>query len=48
MSQTKTAYEAPKLTVVGSFEALTQGTQNGNFTDRQFPDNTPRGQLTFS
>ena len=47
MSQ-NTTYQAPKLTVVGSFEAVTQGTQSGNNTDRNFPPNTPRGQLTFS
>ena len=45
---TKTVYEAPTLTEVGTFETLTQGTQNGNFTDAVFPSDTPRGELTFS
>lgn len=41
-------YEAPKLTVVGSVEKLTAGMKNGNNTDANFPNNTPRGKLTFS
>lgn len=47
MSERK-VYEAPELTVVGSFEQVTQGSATGNFTDRNFPTTTPRGQLTFS
>ena len=45
---TKAVYEAPTVAEVGTFEAITQGTQTGNFTDRVFPNDTPRGQLTFS
>ncbi len=44
----KTVYETPELVEVGSFETLTQGTQNGDSLDATFPVNTPRGQLTFS
>lgn len=45
---TKAVYEAPSITEVGTFEALTQGTQTGDFTDAVFPVTTPRGDLTFS
>lgn len=45
---TKQTYEAPKLTAVGSLEALTQGGKEGNKLDASFPTNTPSGQLTFS
>lgn len=45
---TKLNYEAPELNEVGSFEELTLGGQDGDFTDAVFPSNTPRGELTFS
>lgn len=45
---TKAVYEAPSIVEVGTFEALTQGTQTGDFTDAVFPVTTPRGELTFS
>lgn len=45
---TKAVYEAPSVAEVGTFEALTQGTQFGESLDAAFPTNTPRGQLTFS
>lgn len=48
MSNQKKSYNKPELKVHGNVEVLTQGTSNGNFTDANFPPNTPRGQLTFS
>ncbi len=44
----KLAYEAPTLTLVGSFEAVTQGQARGGHLDATFPVQTPFGQLTFS
>lgn len=44
----QTQYETPTLTLVGSFETITQGGSTGDRLDAAFPDNTPRGQLTFS
>lgn len=41
-------YTRPTLRVQGKLEALTQGTQSGDFTDAAFPSSTPRGELTFS
>lgn len=44
----KKTYEAPTLTVHGTVEEVTQGTSTGNHTDRLFPNDTPKDQLTFS
>lgn len=44
----KQPYEAPQVTVVGSVQELTLGTQTGNDLDATFPQGTPRGDLTFS
>lgn len=44
----KKPYTAPRIIVLGDIEAITLGTQNGNFTDAAFPANTPRRTLTFS
>ncbi len=44
----KKSYESPRLVVHGDVEKVTQGTANGNFTDKQFPVDTPKPQLTFS
>ena len=41
-------YETPTLTVVGSFEELTQGSKTGADLDAAFPAGTPGSQLTFS
>ncbi len=46
--QMKLPYETPALTLYGSFEAMTQGSTNGNFTDAAFPIHTPKSELTFS
>ena len=48
MEASKTQYEVPTLTVVGTFESLTQGSAVGNQLDQTFPEGTPFGQLTFS
>lgn len=45
---TKTAYEAPKMEAIGSFETLTQSTHTGNRLDVAFDQNTPLDQLTVS
>lgn len=42
------AYEAPKLTRVGSVESLTSGKSTGSQLDATFPTGTPFGDLTFS
>jgi hypothetical protein len=42
------AYEAPKLRSIGSFRDLTRANFDGDFTDADFPDDTPKGDLTFS
>ena len=37
----KLVYMAPKLTVVGSFEEVTQATHSGNHLDAGYPRGTP-------
>lgn len=44
----KKFYQAPKLVVHGTVAQMTQATGQGNFTDKLFPNNTPKNQLTFS
>lgn len=44
----KMDYVAPVLTVVGTFETITQGSSDGEDLDAAFPVGTPRGELTFS
>lgn len=44
----KKEYEAPTITEVGSFEDITKGGADGDFTDMNFSSDTPRGDLTFS
>jgi hypothetical protein len=41
-------YEKPKVDDYGDLKDITAGTQNGNFTDANFPRGTPRGLITFS
>jgi len=41
-------YEAPTVTDYGNLTELTAGMSDGNFTDRAFPVNTPKRDLTFS
>lgn len=41
-------YEHPSITVLGRVEDLTQANVTGDFLDDDFPQNTPRGDLTFS
>ncbi len=48
MTTAKTAYEAPAMTSLGSFETLTQGASSGSQLDATFPTGTPFGELTFS
>jgi hypothetical protein len=42
------AYEAPQVVDYGTLVQLTAGQQDGDFTDRAFPVNTPKRDLTFS
>jgi hypothetical protein len=41
-------YEAPQIEDFGTLTQLTAGQSDGNFTDRAFPINTPKRDLTFS
>jgi hypothetical protein len=41
-------YEKPRIEDHGTLTELTSGQSDGNFTDRDFPANTPRSDLTFS
>jgi hypothetical protein len=41
-------YEPPQVTDYGSLAELTAGGPAGEFTDADFPADTPRGDLTFS
>jgi len=45
---TKTAYEAPKMEAIGSFETLTQSTTSGERLDVAFDQDTPLSELTVS
>ncbi len=42
------AYEAAKVVDYGTLVQLTAGQQDGDYTDRAFPVNTPKRDLTFS
>ena len=48
MTNEKRTYEAPVLKVEGKVKDLTLGQADGNFTDKAFPTNTPKPQLTFT
>ena len=41
-------YEAPAVTDYGTLVELTAAQEDGNFTDKDFPVNTPKRDLTFS
>lgn len=44
----KQTYDAPILSPLGTFEALTQGASDGLKLDASFPAGTPKVDLTFS
>lgn len=44
----KREYEAPTLTVVGTFEEITQAATTGSTLDATRPTGTPVSELTFS
>jgi hypothetical protein len=48
MEKKITEYEAPSIQDHGDLAELTAGTHTGEFTDAEFPVNTPKGQLTFT
>jgi hypothetical protein len=41
-------YETPQVVDYGTLTDMTAGQMDGNFTDRDFPVDTPREDLTFS
>jgi hypothetical protein len=41
-------YESPEVVDYGTLIELTAGQTNGEFTDRAFPVDTPKRDLTFS
>jgi hypothetical protein len=41
-------YENPTIDDYGTLEELTEGQSDGEATDRAFPANTPKKDLTFS
>jgi hypothetical protein len=41
-------YEKPVVRDYGDLAHVTAGQQDGDFTDRAFPVNTPKRDLTFS
>ena len=41
-------YEAPAIVDYGTLIELTAAQADGDFTDRDFPVNTPKQDLTFS
>ena len=42
------SYEKPEVVDYGALANVTAGMEDGDFTDRDFPVNTPRDELTFS
>jgi hypothetical protein len=41
-------YQKPKVVDYGKLTDVTAQQQDGNFTDRDFPQGTPKDELTFS
>jgi len=41
-------YQAPTIADLGDLQEITAGQSDGNFTDANFPMNTPKKDLTFS
>jgi hypothetical protein len=41
-------YVAPSLVELGSVSEMTLGQADGDFTDKEFPVDTPKKDLTFS
>jgi hypothetical protein len=48
MERDQMRYEAPVVSDYGTLVELTAAQTDGNFTDRDFPVNTPKEDLTFS
>lgn len=42
------SYESPSIVDHGHLVDLTAGSQDGDYTDANFPVNTPRNEVTFS
>jgi hypothetical protein len=45
---TTSTYEKPVVRDYGDLTKITAGQTDGDFTDRNFPVNTPKKDLTFS
>lgn len=45
---TRPQYQPPRITELGTVADLTRGFSDGPRLDAAFPDDTPRGELTFS
>jgi hypothetical protein len=41
-------YQKPSVSDYGTLQELTAGQHEGEFTDAEFPINTPKKDLTFS
>ncbi len=41
-------YTEPRIADYGNLEELTAQNVDGDFLDQDFPEGTPRGELTFS
>jgi hypothetical protein len=46
--EAKVSYETPSIADYGDLVELTAAGQVGDFLDADFPDGTPRSELTFS
>ena len=44
----KAAYKKPLLSVIGTVQELTLGSDVGAVSDADFPTGTPKGYFTFS
>ena len=44
----KKLYQTPALKIFGDVSSLTKGSLLGEFTDKDFPANTPKPDLRFS
>jgi hypothetical protein len=48
MEGNRVSYQPPTVNDYGTLVELTAAQATGNFTDRDFPVNTPKEDLTFS
>jgi hypothetical protein len=48
MERSQMDYQPPTIADYGTLVGLTAATQNGDYTDKDFPVHTPKKDLTFS